>query len=84
MSPEADDNADALAALGQFPALIPLTVLIRRRKAVANAMANGLSVIEARPRARDAKAIDELTELCNAVFTIGRTANGNHYAGQTQ
>jgi cellulose biosynthesis protein BcsQ len=44
------DNTDALTALAQFPLLAPLDTLIRRRKAVANAMTHGLSAFEATPR----------------------------------
>jgi len=60
------DNADAVAALAHFPQLIPLEALIRRRKAVANAMAHGLSVFELTPR--DPKAAEEFATLCIQVF----------------
>ena len=76
------DNADALAALTQFPQVTALNALVRRRKAVANAMAHGLSVHELMPR--DAKAAEEFTALCAQVFDGKEHANGNNYAGQTQ
>jgi chromosome partitioning protein len=76
------DNADALAALTQFPQVTPLDALVRRRKAVANAMAHGLSVHELAPR--DPKAAEEFVALCPQVFGVKEQANGNNYAGQTQ
>lgn len=76
------DNADALTALAQFPQLIPLDALVRRRKAVANAMAHGLSVHEMAPR--DAKAAEEFTALCAQVFDVKEQANGNNYACKAQ
>jgi len=60
------DNADAVAALGRFPQLTALDAPVRRRKAVANAMAHGLSVTEITPR--DLKAVEEIAVLCNQVF----------------
>jgi chromosome partitioning protein len=76
------DNADALAALAEFPQLVPIAALIRRRKAVANAMAHGMSVFEMSPR--DAKATEEFAALCAQVFDGKEQASGNHSAGKTQ
>lgn len=45
----AADTVDTTAALTEFPQLAPLDALIRRRKAVANAMAFGPSVHEIAP-----------------------------------
>ena len=76
------DNADALAALAQFPQLIPLAALVRRRKAVANAMAHGLSVHEMAPR--DAKAAEEFVALCAQVFDVKEQADGHNTTVKTQ
>jgi chromosome partitioning protein len=61
------DNADAAAALADFPQLQLLDAPIRRRKAFANAVGEGLSVDELNPR--DPKACDELVTLVRMVFT---------------
>jgi chromosome partitioning protein len=63
------DNADAAAALADFPQLTLLNAPIRRRKAFANAVGLGLSVDELTPR--DAKACEELAALVLMVFTDG-------------
>jgi chromosome partitioning protein len=76
------DNADALAALAQFPQLTRLDALVRRRKAVANAMAHGLSVHEMAPR--DAKAAEEFVALCAQVFDVKEQSYGNNYARKAQ
>jgi chromosome partitioning protein len=76
------DNTDALAALAQFPQLAPLDTLIRRRKAVANAMAHGLSVFELTPR--DPKAAAEFATLYVQVFDGKEQADGNNFARQAQ
>lgn len=60
------DNADAIAALADFPQLTYLPTPICRRKHVANAAGMGLSVLELRPK--DPKAIAEMTALVQAVF----------------
>lgn len=72
------DTADALAALAHFPQLTPLVAVIRRRKAVANAMAHGISVLEQQPR--DIKAVAEIGALCAEVFTIKEHSYGDHIA----
>lgn len=61
------DNADAAAALADYPQLTHLDAPIRRRKAFANAVGQGLSVEEYHPR--DVKACDELATLIKMVFT---------------
>lgn len=60
------DNAEAIEALAEFPQLEYLATPIRRRKPIANAAGQGLSVLEMSPR--DAKAVEEITALVNAVF----------------
>jgi len=60
------DNAEAAAALADFPRLVLLDAPIRRRKAFANALGLGLSVAELTPR--DAKACEELAALAFMVF----------------
>ena len=61
------DNADAAAALADFPQLTLLATPIRRRKAFANALGLGLSVEELTPR--DPKACEELSALVSTVFS---------------
>jgi chromosome partitioning protein len=60
------DNADAVAALAEFPCLTLVDTPIRRRKAFASAAAHGLLVDEAPPI--DAKAVSELSALAALVF----------------
>ncbi len=60
------DNADAVEALADFPELEYLPTPIRRRKPVANAAGQGLSVLELSPK--DPKAIYEMKALVSAVF----------------
>lgn len=71
------DNANAVVALAQFPQLFPLAALIRRRKAVANAMALGLSVFGLTPR--DPKPVEEFAARCIQVFDGKEQADDNHY-----
>ena len=61
------DNADAAAAVGDFPALTLLAAIIRRRKAFAAAAVRGLLVEELAPPI-DGKAIQELSALASLVF----------------
>jgi chromosome partitioning protein len=68
------DNADAAAALSDFPALERIDVQIVRRKAFANAAAHGLSIDELTPI--DPKALQELNTLVEMVFA-------NQYAMET-
>ncbi|WP_229500133.1 AAA family ATPase [Pseudoduganella ginsengisoli] len=64
--PAGTDNDDAAAAVADYPALQYLNTPIRRRKSVANAAGNGLSVLEQTPR--DEKAIMELNTLMQSIF----------------
>ncbi len=60
------DNNEAVEALTDFPQLEYLPTPIRRRKAVANAAGQGMSVLEMIPK--DAKAIEEMTAFVNTFF----------------
>lgn len=60
------DNEDAAAALADYPAINYLATPIRRRKSIANAAGNGMSVLEQTPR--DDKAIAELNALMQAIY----------------
>ena len=53
------------------------TAVVRRRKAVANAMAHGLAVAEMQPIDRLAR--DEIAQLTDNVFIV-RQVNGYHKA----
>lgn len=66
--PNGQDNADAIAALADFPQLEYLPTPIRRRKPVANAAGQGLSVLEAVPK--DSKASEEMNAFVNAVYKL--------------
>lgn len=60
------DNADAQAALADFPQLTLLDAPVSRRKAFANAIGLGLAVEEIRPR--DFKAWKEIKTLGSMLF----------------
>ena len=60
------DNEDAAAALADYPAINYLATPIRRRKSIANAAGNGMSVLEQTPR--DDKAIAELNALLQEIY----------------
>ena len=60
------DNKDAVEALVGFPALEYLDAPILRRKAVANAIGQGLCVLESTPK--DKKAIQELKQLVSSIM----------------
>lgn len=60
------DNEDAAAAVADYPALQYLDTPIRRRKSIANAAGNGMSVLDFMPR--DDKAVAELNALLHALF----------------
>lgn len=64
--PQGHDNADAAAAVADFPGMEYVETPIRRRKPIANAAGQGMSVLEYSPK--DQKSIDEVTALVNAVF----------------
>jgi chromosome partitioning protein len=60
------DNEDAAAALADHPCLKYLDTPIRRRKSIANAAGNGMSVLEYQPK--DEKANAELNALLAAIY----------------
>lgn len=60
------DNQDAIDALKDFPQLDYLPTPIMRRKSVANAVGQGMCVLETTPK--DKKAIQELNSLMDGVF----------------
>ena len=62
------DNQDAIQALKDFPQLTYLSAPILRRKSVANAAGQGLSVLEYKPK--DLKAIEELKSLAAVIFSL--------------
>lgn len=64
-----DDNRQAAAALSENPEIRYLDAVIGRRKSFANASASGLSVLEYTPK--DAKAVAELTRLCDKIAALG-------------
>lgn len=64
--PQGHDNDDAAAAVADFPSMEYVATPIRRRKPIANAAGQGMSVLEYSPK--DPKSIDEMTALVNAVF----------------
>lgn len=64
--PVGSDNEEAAAAVADFPALKYLDAPIRRRKSIAVAAGLGQSVFEFTPK--DAKAVEEMTVLLDAVI----------------
>ena len=60
------DNKEAAEALVDYPAIKYLDTPLRRRKSIANAAGNGMSVLEYQPK--DDKANAELTALMHAIF----------------
>ena len=70
------DTTETVEALAGFPQFTLAAAIIRRRKAVANAMAHGLSVAELQPR--DLKACEEIEQLVSNVFNITEIVHGNH------
>ena len=60
------DNRDAVDALVGFPALVYLDAPILRRKSIANAIGQGLCVLESTPK--DKKAIQELKQLVSFIM----------------
>lgn len=60
------DNQDAIDALKNFPELDYLPTPIMRRKSIANAVGQGMCVLETTPK--DKKAIQELNFLMASVF----------------
>jgi chromosome partitioning protein len=72
------DTVETVEALAGFPQFILAAAIVRRRKAVANAMAHGLAVSE--PQPRDPKAVEEIEQLIDNVFNVTEVAHGNHTA----
>jgi chromosome partitioning protein len=72
------DSAETLEALTGFRQFSVTKAIIRRRKAVANAMANGLAVAEMQPR--DSKACEEIEQLVSNLFNVTEVAYGHHTA----
>lgn len=60
------DNKEAAEALEDYPAIRYLDTPIRRRKSIANAAGNGMSVLEYQPK--DEKANAELQALLKAIY----------------
>lgn len=60
------DNQEAIEALADYPQLEYLATPVRRRKPIANAAGQGISVLEMSPK--DAKSIEEISALFHAVF----------------
>lgn len=65
--PQGRDNEDTAEALKEVSDIEVLPVFVGRRKAFSNAAANGKAVTEHTPK--DAKAIDELCCLAEALYT---------------
>ena len=63
---QGSDNREAAEALADYPAIKYLDTPIRRRKSIANAAGNGMSVLEYQPK--DDKANAELQALIAAIF----------------
>jgi chromosome partitioning protein len=70
------DTVETVEALDGFPQFTLAAAIVRRRKAVANAMAHGLAVAELQPR--DPKAVEEIEQLIDNVFNVMELAHGNH------
>jgi cellulose biosynthesis protein BcsQ len=76
------DTTETVEALASFPQFAVAPAIIRRRKAIVNAMAYGLAVAEAPPKERDPKACEEIAQLISNVFDVGAMANGHHKAAE--
>jgi chromosome partitioning protein len=76
------DTTETIEALTAFQQFTVAEAVIRRRKAMANAMANGLAVAELAPR--DPKASDEIEQLVSNVFNVTEIAYGNHTAIESE
>jgi chromosome partitioning protein len=72
------DTAETFEALAGFAQFTVAQAVVRRRKAVANAMAHGLAVAEMQPR--DPKACEEIEQLVSNIFDMTEIAHGNHSA----
>lgn len=76
--PAGRDNEDATAALAAIDGMIPLPVVVVRRKAFPNAFSAGLSVLEATPA--DRKACSEILSVVSTMYT---QEAGNDYQDGT-
>jgi chromosome partitioning protein len=72
------DTVETIEALTGLPQFTVSTAVIRRRKAIANAMAVGAAVAEAPQRERDPKACEEIAQLVSTVFDMGTICNDDH------
>jgi chromosome partitioning protein len=70
------DTAETIETLAGFPQFAVAAAIVRRRKAIANAMAHGLAVAELQPR--DPKACEEIEQLVSNVFNVTEIVDGNH------
>jgi chromosome partitioning protein len=66
--PQGTDNADAAAAVADYPNMRYIPTPLRRRKALATAAGQGMSILEHSPK--DAKGIEEMTALVTSVFGV--------------
>jgi chromosome partitioning protein len=66
--PQGTDNADAAAAVADYPNMRYIPTPLRRRKALATAAGQGMSILEYSPK--DAKSIEEMTALVTSVFGV--------------
>lgn len=64
--PQGHDNEDAAAAVADYPNMQYVATPIRRRKAIANAAGQGMSILEYSPK--DQKGIEEMLALVESVF----------------
>jgi len=64
--PKGRDNEDAAAAVADFPELEYVATPIRRRKPIANAAGQGISILEYTPK--DSKGVEEMSSVIMAVF----------------
>jgi len=64
--PKGRDNEDAAAAVSDFPELEYVATPIRRRKPIANAAGQGMSILEYTPK--DSKGVEEMSSVIMAVF----------------
>ena len=66
--PQGSDNAEAAEVLGEIAAMDYLKAPLVRRKAMRNASAQGLGILELSGSARDGKAAGELSWLAQILF----------------
>lgn len=63
---QGNDNKEAAEAIADYPSIKYIDTPIRRRKSIANAAGNGMSVLEYMPK--DDKAIAELNALLKSIY----------------